>query len=139
VHRAHYLAGVQYRFPHCAVLVDEEARYVETRFEDGTKVGSTPNLDAHTLNTAIQLGYGDDTWAMSRDHELAHTWLALLDDKPWSLTMWRLAHPDGDDLPNDAEVAQEEARVLAFQLGLDKERPRPWDEAEIPAKAPLAW
>lgn len=130
---------MRYRFPHCSVLVDEQARYVETRFADGTKVGSTPNQDPHTLSTAARLGYGDDTWAMSRDHELAHSWLALLDGKPWSATMWRLAHPQGDDLPNDAEVAEEEARVLEFQQALDKAAARPWDEADTPSKGPLEW
>jgi hypothetical protein len=130
---------VRYRFPNCSVLVDEEARYVETRFDDGAKVGSTPNSDPHTLATARQLGYGEDTWAMSRDHELAHSWLALQDQIPWSRTMWRLAHPHADDLPNDAEVAEEEARVLAFQQTLDKAAPRPWDEADVPVRGPLQW
>ncbi len=133
------LTGVQYVFPGCAVLVDERGRYVETRFPDGTKVGSTPNADPHTLTVAAELGYGADTFAMSRDHEIAHSWLALLDGLPHSPTMWRLAHPYGDWLPDDAAVAEEEARVLAFQETLDKSGPRPWDVADVPAKAPLPW
>jgi hypothetical protein len=130
---------VQYVFPGCRVLVDEAGQYVETRFPDGAKVGSTPNRDGHTMATAAELGYGDDTFAMSRDHEISHTWLAHLDGRPHSPTMWRLAHPYGDDLPNDAEVAEEEARVLAFQRTLDKDAPRPWDVADVPAKEPLPW
>jgi hypothetical protein len=130
---------VQYVFPSCAVLVDERGRYVETRFPDGTKVGSTPNDDPHTLRTAADLGYGVDTFAMSRDHEVAHTWLAHLAGRPWSPTMWRLAHPYDDDLPNDDEVAREEATVLAFQRTIDKAQPRPWDLADVPEKAPLPW
>ena len=130
---------MQYVFPSCAVLVDERGRYVETRFPDGTKVGSTPNDDDHTMNTAAALGYGADTFAMSRDHEIAHTWLAHLDGRRWSPTMWRLAHPYDDELPNDDEVAEEEATVLAFQATLDKAAPRPWDLAEVPSKAPLPW
>jgi hypothetical protein len=130
---------VRYEFPGCSVLVDERQRYVETRFPDGTKVGSTPNHDDHTLKVAAALGYGEDTWQMSRDHEVAHTWLAHLDGKPHSRTMWRLAHPYGDDLPDDDEVAEEEATVLAYQRTLDKGRPRPWDVSDVPAKAPLPW
>lgn len=130
---------MQYVFPHCSILVDARAHYVETRFGDGTKVGSTPNCDDHSLRVAAQLGYGDDTWSMSRDHEVAHTWLAHLAGLRWSPTMWRLAHPWGPDLPNDAQVAEEEATVLRFQGTIDKAAPRPWDLAEVPAKAPLRW
>lgn len=130
---------MQYVFPSCAVIVDEVGQYVETRFADGTKVGSTPNRDAHTLRTAADLGYGHDTFAMSCDHEIAHTWLAHLAGRPWSPTMWRLAHPDDDDLPDDDEVATEEATVLAFQKTLDKGAPRPWDLADVPEKRPLPW
>src|SRR3954453_17160755 len=140
--RGHYRRHVQYVFPACAVLIDEDGRYVETRFEDGAKVGSTPNRDEHSRRVAADLGYGDDTWTMSRDHEVAHSWLEHLDGRPWSRrmwrvarrsheplppdgrpwsrTMWRLAHPYDDDLPDDAEVAEEETRVLEFQRHLDK-------------------
>ncbi len=130
---------MRYVFPFCTVIVDESAAYVETRFDDGSKVGSTPNSDPHSRRTALALGYGDDTWAMSRDHELAHSWLAYLDGRPWSPTMWRLAHPYGEDLPDDDQVAYEEARVLEFQRTLDKSVPRPWDVADVPAKEPLTW
>ncbi len=130
---------MQYVFPSCSILVDNAAQYVETRFGDGTKVGSTPNRDAHSRRVAAGLGYGDDTWSMSRDHEVAHTWLAHLAGLPWSPTMWRLAHPWDPDLPDDAQVAEEEAMVLRFQGTLDKAALRPWDLAEVPAKAPLRW
>ena len=128
-----------YKFPGCEVRVDEHRRYVETRFPDGARVGSTPNADEHTLNVAAELGYGTDTFAMSRDHELAHSWLAYQDGRVASPTMWRLAHPEAEGLPDDVEVSQEEARVLAFQKALDKSSPPPWDLAEIPEKHPLAW
>src|SRR3954453_23023328 len=125
--RGHYRRHVQYVFPACAVLIDEDGRYVETRFEDGAKVGSTPNRDEHSLRVAAELGYGDDTWTMSPDHEVAHSWLAHLDGRPGSRTVWRVPPPRGGDVPDDAEVAEEEARVLEFQKGLDKGQPRPWD------------
>jgi hypothetical protein len=131
---------VQYVFPACVVIIDEAQRYVETRFPDGSKVGSTPNDDPHTLRVAAELGYGDDTWTMSRDHEVAHSWLAHLAGRDVSRTMWRLAHPDDLDLPDDVEVAEEEARVLALQAEIDKSAPRPWDEADVPEKRPdLPW
>lgn len=130
---------VQYVFPRCRVLVDAANQYVETRFPDGAKVGSTPNRDAHSLKVAAELGYGDDTWTMSRDHELGHTWLAHLDGLPWSPTIWRLAHPEDTAVPDDAAVAEEEATVLTFQAGLVKNLPRPWDVAEVPTREPLNW
>ena len=87
----------------------------------------------------LELGYGDDTWMMSRDHELSHTWLAHLDGRPWSPTMWRLAHPSSSDVADDVAVAEEEARVLDFQRGLDKSGPRPWDTSEDVERRPLSW
>ena len=130
---------MQYAFPHCAVLVDDERRYVETRFPDGTKVGSTPNVDEHSLSVSADLGYGLDTWSMSRDHELSHTWLAHMDGKPWSMTMHHLAHPDDADRPSPDRIAEEEARVLDFQRSLDKDQPRPWELSDVPRKLPLPW
>ena len=130
---------MQYVFPRCRVIVDEEARYVESRMEDGSKVGATPNRDEQSLQISAELGYGDDTWEMSRDHELSHTWLAHLEGKPWSDTMWRLAHPHSSEVAGDREVAEEEARVLEFQRGLDKTRPRPWETSPDIERQPNAW
>lgn len=130
---------MQYVFPRCRVVVDEDARYVESRMEDGTKVGATPNRDERSLAIAAELGYGDDTWLMSRDHELSHTWLAHLDGRPWSPTMWRLAHPYSSDVADDVAVAEEEARVLEFQRTLDKAQPRPWDTAADIERQPITW
>jgi hypothetical protein len=128
---------VRYVYPEFVVLVDDDARYIETRFADGAKVGSTPNRDAHSLRVAAELGYGDDTWTMSRDHELSHAWLAHTDGRPWSPTMWRLAHPSSELNPDDDAVAEEEARVLDYQRTLDKAAPRPWDH--LASDEPLPW
>ena len=130
---------MQYVFAGCRVFVDEEARYVEIRMDDGTKVGATPNRDATSLRIAHELGYGDDTWVMSRDHELSHTWLAHLEGRPFSPTMWRLAHPESSDVIGDVEVAEEEARVLEFQRILDKTGPRPWETSDEVERRPLEW
>lgn len=126
-------------FPRCRVIVDEQARYVESVMEDGAKVGATPNRDEASLRTSRDLGYGDDTWAMSRDHEISHTWLAHVEGRPWSPTMWRLAHPHSCDVAGDTEVAEEEARVLEFQRALDKGRPRPWETSPDIKRLPLPW
>ena len=130
---------MQYVFPRCRVIVDEAARYVESRMEDGTKVGATPNQDELSLRIAADLGYGHDTWEMSRDHELSHTWLAHLEGRPWSATMWRLAHPHCSDVAGDAEVAEEETRVLEFQRRLDKAGPRPWEVSPEVVRQPIYW
>jgi hypothetical protein len=131
---------VIYVFPGCRVLVDEAARYLETRFPDGTKVPAAPNTDPRSLAMADELGYGDDTWAMSRDHEITHTWLAHLDGTEISPVLWRLAHPQGPPpQPTPTEIAEEEARALTFQAKLDKQTPRPWDDADVPMKEPLLW
>ena len=130
---------MQYVFPRCQVIVDEDARYVESRMEDGAKVGATANTDEWSLATAAELGYGEDTWLMSRDHELSHTWLAHLAGLPWSPTMWRLAHPDSSDVADDVAVAEEEARVLEFQRTLDKASSRPWDTSDAIERQPISW
>ena len=129
---------MHYVFPHCTVTVDERNRYVETRFPDGATVGSTPNDDEHTRRVSADLGY-ESSWEMSRDHEIAHTWLAHLAGAPWSATMWRVAHPAAEGSIGDDEVAAEEAAVLEFQRTLDKAAPRPWDVADVPAKGPMPW
>jgi hypothetical protein len=130
---------VQYLYPHCTVIIDEAARYLETRFHDGTIVASTPNDDPHTMAVATDLGYGTDTWTMSKDHEMCHTWLAHTAGQPWSDTFWRLAHPEAIGSIGDVEVSEEEAMVLDFQRTLDKAAPRPWDAAGIPVEHTLPW
>jgi len=131
--------SILYRFPHCEVAVDEAQRYVETRFADGAIVGSTPNHDDWTMHIAAQLGYGRDSWTMSKDHEIAHTWMAHVRGDRWSSTMWRLAHPRAADAVGDSEVAEEEAAVLEFQRLLDKSALRPWELAPVPTKSALRW
>src|SRR5215218_7908658 len=65
-----------YCFPDCTVTVDEERRILTTAFYDGTGVHAAPGIDDADVQRAHELGYAGDTWAMSRDHELSHTWLA---------------------------------------------------------------
>jgi hypothetical protein len=130
---------VQYFFRGCTVIIDEERHYVETRFPDGGAAGSTPNDDPHTLDVAAEMGYGTDTWTMSRDHELTHTWLAHVDGLDYSPTMWRIAHPDMEGSIGDVEVSEEEAIVLEFQRQMPKDRPRPWDDGSIRTSDDVPW
>lgn len=120
---------MRYRFPACVVDVDDDARWVVTRFDDGTEVHAHPNHDPESVARAAALGY-HDTWAMSRDHELAHHWLAFRAEHWASFTMWSLAHPDLHR--DDATIHQEEANVLRFQRGLDKAAVRPWEALREP-------
>lgn len=107
-------------FKHCQVVVDDENRYLVTRFEDGTYVPATPNYTDDDILRAYELGYDGDTWQLSLDHEVAHTFLATREGLQASPTLWKIAHPDFT--LSAAAIANEEARVLEFQRLLVK----PW-------------
>ena len=99
------------------VFLDDEREYLETRWPDGLTCPAIPQP-------------GRTTWQDTIDHELGHTWLAVtLDGLPWSPTLRKVAEQragrwDGR-APTDAEVAEEEARVLAWQKVLGNAS-RPW-------------
>lgn len=82
-----------------------------TRFMDGTFVEALPHDTDEYRARAAELGYGKDTAAMSREHELAHAILARELRLPVSPVLWAVAH--GEPPPTDN--AWEEAAVLAFQ------------------------
>jgi hypothetical protein len=116
---------VVYRLGEIVVTVDDAYEWLETRFPDGRAVTASSNpRDPTSVTLADELGYAQDTWLMSRDHELAHTWLAQCEGEPWSRTLWTVAH--GGNLDEDW-VRLEERRVLDWQRVLDKGRPRPWE------------
>lgn len=97
-------------------------RYLETRFRDGVVVPAAGNDDPASIELAAALGYLS-TWEMSRDHEIAHSWLAVQAGLDVSPALWHAGHP-GE--PFDAvAIGHEEARVLTFQATLDKSAP-PW-------------
>lgn len=117
---------VSYRLGGCEIVVDEDEQWVQTHLPDGAVVTAAPNDDAESLAMAARLGYVD-TWTMSRDHELMHTWLAAEAGLTHSPTLWRVAHPHDLDNPPDDDVAYEEQVVLDAQGALDKAGTRPWD------------
>jgi hypothetical protein len=121
----------RYAFPGgCVVTVDDEHQLVTTRFPDGAELVAAPNHTPDDIARAHQLGYQGDVWAMTRDHDPAHTWLAEQDGYLWSWVMWDLAH--GAE-PDPWRVGPDEAAVLRFQAALDKAAPRPWDQYAVEA------
>lgn len=91
-------------------------RYLETIFEDGTKVPACPQDTDEYRKTAMDTGYGTNTWALSLEHELIHSLLS--GGRSW--TLWSVAH-DHIGLAPDI-VAQEEKRVMEFQKKLNAAR-----------------
>lgn len=92
------------------VRIFEDARYLETLFEDGTKVGAAPQDTDDYRATAERLGYGADTWSMCREHEIAHTFVTQALGLPYSPTLWAVAHGH-----HNGEMWAEEELVLAYQ------------------------
>lgn len=101
------------------VRIDMGEEYMETIFPCGHKVPASPD---------------DVSWQDCMDHEIGHTWLAIMVKRQrWSPTLFRMAHPQFKDhagylsggiiLPNDRQVAHEEADVFAFQATLRGKRP----------------
>lgn len=78
------------------------------------------------VRLAEDLGY-PDTWSMSRGHEIAHTWLAVEEGYPFSLTLRQVAHQGEAPVLTWGQVAYEEAKVLAWQRD---SKSRPWIEVE---------
>lgn len=80
-----------------------------------------PAIDAAPQDTdeyrarAVSLGYGDDTAAMSKDHEAGHHLLAGLLGLPCSPTMRGIALHAAGIGPRWPRWREEEAAVLALQ------------------------
>lgn len=110
----------RYIFQSCVVEVNDEEQRLVTRFPDDTSVYACANHDDASVAMAHELGYDGDTWAMSRDHELAHHWLAMPDV---SDVMWSMAH----HTPGDEKWWEEELRVLEYQKSLNKSSVREWE------------
>lgn len=76
----------------CAIRVWPENQYLETCFEDGTKVPAAPQDNDYYRGIAERNGYGTDTWRQCFEHEVLHTWLRVQCGDPFSLTLWGAAH-----------------------------------------------
>ncbi len=104
------------QFQHC--WVNCVPGYTETCYHDGTKVTATPeDSDQYRANTAL-FGYGTDTGALSREHEILHTFLAEKLGFGSSPTLWAVAHGQTGDVAPIWEQEEEETWTLAFQTYL---------------------
>jgi hypothetical protein len=103
-------------FGRCVVHVFPEARYLETVFADGAKVPACPQAVPSYRATAERLGYGEDVWALCREHEISHTTLLQALGLEYSPTLWAVAHGATRSIPGaPGEMEAEEDMVLAFQ------------------------
>lgn len=103
-------------FGACDVRIFDEDHFLETVFHDGTRVPASPEDTDQYRATARRLGYGIDTWALCRDHELSHTQLAELLGLPYSPTLWAVAHGHYWGIPGRmGEMMAEGNMVLAYQ------------------------
>lgn len=103
-------------FQHC--WVHSAPGYTETCYHDGTKVIATPQDSDQYREQAMALGYGSDTAALSREHEILHTFLAEKLGFGSSPTLWAVAHGQTGEVAPVWEQEEEEAWTLAFQAYL---------------------
>jgi hypothetical protein len=81
-----------FHFKHCYVIVDSDNKRIETHYGDGSIAVGVPQDTDSYRQTARDLGYGDDTWLMTVEHELLHTALAEARDEHHSGSLWAQAH-----------------------------------------------
>lgn len=117
--------ATEYRLKHCRFTIDDEARQVETIFDDGKNVVGTPNQDDESIARARSLGYeGSDAevvWRMTRHHDLVHHLVAEAEGQPWSVVMHAVAN--GYEIPPGVGEREERLVFLVQRLlnvGLDE-------------------
>lgn len=110
-------------FSSCLSKIKVENAYIETIFEDDTKVPALPQYNPVSLFTSHDLGYEDDIKRMTIDHELLHTFLSEFAGLKYSPTLWSVAHQQNLEVEGVIEIwrqYEEEALVLSFQKYLKK-------------------
>jgi hypothetical protein len=85
---------------------------VTTWMGDGKRVLACPEDTPDYRATALRLGYGSDTLAMCRDHEMLHNWLCDALGLRESLVMRALANGESAD---GELLGLEEEAVMAVQ------------------------
>ena len=103
-------------FQHC--WVNWSPGWAETVYHDGTRVEAQPEETEAYRALAAELGYGADLAALSREHEVVHTFLAEALGFGSSPTLWAVAHGQAGEVAPVWEQEEEEAVVLAFQTYL---------------------
>jgi len=106
-----------FTFKHC--WVHTSPGYTETVFHDGTAVTATPERSEAYAAQARALGYGEDTQALSREHELLHTLLMEAVGFGSSPTLWAVAHGQQGEVAPIWAQEEEETLVLSFQAYLN--------------------
>ena len=106
-----------FTFQHCWVNASEN--WTETAYHDGTRVAAVPEFDDRYRSLAAEMGYGGDVAALSREHEILHTWLAEALGYGSSPTLWAVAHGQQGQVAQVWEQEEEEEWVLAFQTYLN--------------------
>lgn len=99
-------------FKHCWVHCGLE--FTQTVFHDGTRVTASPERIDEYRAKAARYGYGNELGALSREHEILHTFLAEALGYGSSPTLWAVAH-DQTNVAPIWEQEEEETWVLAFQ------------------------
>lgn len=99
------------------VRIWEEKRYLETHLPGGGVVPAAANDDPDSLARAHALGYHGDTWAMSRDHEVMHTLIAVRRGLSCSPTLLYVATGAGPGI-DEGLRCREEQEVLGLQATL---------------------
>lgn len=103
-------------FKHC--WVNSSLGYTETCYHDGTRVPAIPQDSDEYRGMAAEFGYGADTAALSREHEILHTFLAEALGYGTSPTLWAVAHDQEGGVAPHWEQLEEEGWTLAFQIYL---------------------
>ena len=106
-----------YTFHYCWVHTDGD--YTETVYHDGAKVTAQPEDSDDYRAKALRYGYGENTAALSREHEILHTFLAERLRDGCSHALWAVAHEQKGYVAPIWEQEQEEVVVLAFQIYLN--------------------
>jgi hypothetical protein len=99
------------------VRIWDEDRYLETHLPGGGVVPAAANHDPESLALAHSLGYHGDTWAMSRDHEVIHTLIAVRRGLACSPTLLYVATEAGPGM-DEGLRCREEQEVLGLQASL---------------------
>jgi hypothetical protein len=85
---------------------------IETLFNDGSSIGACPLWgDPESLARAETLGYGDDLWLMTLEHEILHSISALVQGKRCSVVLWNVSH--GIEKPKGSLAEESNALALA--------------------------
>ena len=101
--------------------VEFTAEGADTHFPDGTVCGAQAHDTHHYAIIAARCGYGDDTLAYCREHELAHSLVAQWRYDAPSAVLWGVAH--------DAQLT---GRMSAAEETLAQTMQRFWRANERP-------